>query len=184
MPNCFLFLVKIFIDYGENWENAWNSHVENWEPPEALDGTGFAPLATIPKDDLRTNIERKTNPYPDHVELLCYGGRIIDEEDEIEYEEDVVYMTADSTFRSSKDDMEDTENLLSCDIEKYDEMTQKYTVNIYQDGVRFVVNNFQKSSIRLALKRYGSGDQHIKGAFCHFMEIGDDIFPQQWKNLV
>ncbi len=62
-------------------------------------------------------------------------------------------MTADSTFRSSKDDMEeDTENLLLCDIEKYDEMTQKYTVNIYQDGVRFVVNNFQKSSIWLALK--------------------------------
>ncbi len=149
MPNCFLFLVKIFIDYGENWEDAWNSHVENWEPPEAVDGTGYTPLASIQKDDLRTNIERETNPYPSHVELSCYGGRIIDEADEVEYEEDVVYMTADSSFSTIIDGIEDnlTKHLLSCDIEKYDEMTQKYTVNIYQDGVRFVVNNFQKSSI-------------------------------------
>merc|ERR1712226_573657 len=25
---------ELFLDYGDEWEEAWNEHVRNWQPPE------------------------------------------------------------------------------------------------------------------------------------------------------
>mmetsp|Transcript_600 Transcript_600/g.758 ORF Transcript_600/g.758 Transcript_600/m.758 type:complete len:152 (+) Transcript_600:1166-1621(+) len=142
------------------------------------------------QDDLRTVEELKTNPYPQNVQVACYGGKIIgedddddDDEDDEEQEKDdngVVHMKADRSFRAGGSDMDDPDKLLVCTIQSYDETTMKYTVHLSYDGVYYVISDFPKRSIRLVLKPYTS-DIHIKGAFRHFMEIDDDIFPEHWK---
>mmetsp|Transcript_30553 Transcript_30553/g.62329 ORF Transcript_30553/g.62329 Transcript_30553/m.62329 type:complete len:487 (-) Transcript_30553:242-1702(-) len=38
---------EIFIDYGEEWEEAWESHVREWQPPH--EGSGFADYASATK---------------------------------------------------------------------------------------------------------------------------------------
>ena len=68
-------------------------------------------------------------------------------------------------------------------IYKHFRLIVTYTVHLHRNRARIIITNFEKKSIRLTLKRYTS-DQHIKGAFRHFMEINDDIFPEQWKNAV
>jgi hypothetical protein len=42
--------------------------------------------------------------------------------------------------------------------------------------------DYPPASVRYFTKPYKS-DQHLPGAFRHPIEIRDDLFPEQWKNL-
>jgi hypothetical protein len=72
----------------------------------------------------------------------------------------------------------------------------KYTVRIYpsdyhhqqyhmmQDIAKhLLVKNYPRESIRFFTVPPNQGDQHISTAFRHHIEIRDEIFPNQWKNL-
>ena len=32
---------EVFIDYGEEWHDAWKRHMERWEPPRGREGGTF-----------------------------------------------------------------------------------------------------------------------------------------------
>ena len=72
----------------------------------------------------------------------------------------------------------------------------KYTVRIYpsdyhhqqyhrmQDIAKhLLVKNYPRESIRFFTVPPNQGDQHLSTAFRHHIEIRDEIFPNQWKNL-
>ena len=56
---------EVFLDYGDEWEEAWNNHVKNWiRPPNAKE---YKSSAMLNKENiLRTAEEQKTDPYPDN----------------------------------------------------------------------------------------------------------------------
>jgi hypothetical protein len=171
---------EIFIDYGENWEKAWNTHVNNWtSTPNA---SQYSPVKEmIAKGDFRTLNELGNNPYPKNINMFCYGGAVMDDYDLDDYEEDeLVRVDGRTGFAASKDDLDEPEYILPCKIQYKDEKTGNYTMQIKHGGVRFLVKNFPKKSVILMFKPYTS-DQHLEGAFRHFIEISDDIFPKQWK---
>merc|ERR1712238_610694 len=61
---------EVFIDYGIDWELAWEKHVENWIPPSVESYTPISQLnSSIPI--LRTPKELETNPYPDNAQMVC-----------------------------------------------------------------------------------------------------------------
>lgn len=186
---------EIFIDYGENWEKAWNNHVQNWEAP---DDKTYQPYANINKHDFRTTKELETNPYPSNIEMVCYEGGLIEkyteyeEDDDEEEEDDDDYEVVDwdaieelaidgkERFDCDPEDLTVFDNLLPCEIVEIGKGTDEYLVRIFLDEKKFLVDRFPKDSLLLKRKRY-STDQHLQGTFRHFIEISDDIFPEQWK---
>lgn len=70
---------EVFIDYGKEWEQAWNSHVKDWDskitsgelksewPLRALDLNQEYKTKAY-----KTTKELKEDPYPDHVSTQCF----------------------------------------------------------------------------------------------------------------
>jgi hypothetical protein len=67
----------------------------------------------------------------------------------------------------------------------------KYTVRIYPSeyhhgrfpiAKHLLIKNYPRESIRF-FTLPNKGDQHLSNAFRHHIEIRDEIFPNQWKNL-
>ena len=172
------FLCKIFIDYGEGWEDAWVSHVKDWTPYE-LTESNYSPLSQMSEHDIRTADELETNPYPDNMQLLCYLGRIYDDELD-EHEEDTGIVDGTKGFHGTADELDVQEYSLPCKVLEKDDESQEYNIGVTYKGTKYVVKRMPKSSIRKRMKNYSS-DQFLKTAFRHFIEIDDDIFPSQWK---
>ena len=66
--------MQIFLDYGYEWELAWESHIRSWKPPK--EGTNFAkfvPLTEMKKNNtaFRSAKELRENPYPDNIMTVC-----------------------------------------------------------------------------------------------------------------
>jgi len=83
---------EVFINYGEEWQRAWDAHVENWIPPskdsdfnnltlftdvvedKTRGRAGYARAEDLNDDvesPIRTVTEQKTIPYPFSVEMIC-----------------------------------------------------------------------------------------------------------------
>lgn len=61
---------ELFLDYGEDWEKAWEKHVEEWKPP--LDADKYVyPAEMDETQQLRTVGEQKSKPYPDNLVSMC-----------------------------------------------------------------------------------------------------------------
>jgi len=81
---------EVFIDYGEEWQKAWDEHVKKWEPTSKESdynnltwwtekretGNGDPNTAYELNNDqgapIRTWAEQQTNPYPHTVAMRCY----------------------------------------------------------------------------------------------------------------
>jgi len=64
---------EIYMDYGDEWDNAWQNHMESWRP----DPNNFHVSAeTMNNNDdfhvLRTENEQQLQPYPQDVFTSCY----------------------------------------------------------------------------------------------------------------
>lgn len=61
---------ELFMDYGDAWAEAWDSHVEMWQPlPDAAD---YAyPEDMDETENLRTVVEQEINPYPNNLITMC-----------------------------------------------------------------------------------------------------------------
>mmetsp|Transcript_11650 Transcript_11650/g.21788 ORF Transcript_11650/g.21788 Transcript_11650/m.21788 type:complete len:731 (-) Transcript_11650:289-2481(-) len=174
---------EVLIDYGENWENAYDEHLKNWEPP-VDDGT-YVPVRTmINNKDYRTLEELEKNPYPDNIINVCYfyNGGNDDDEDEDE-EDEIVEIEKDGSKYVAEGRIDGEDSVYKCELlEKYmvNDKTV-YTVRVlYSDKEHFILTNYPSESISFRMNRYKS-DTFLLNAFRHFVEIEDDIFPEQWK---
>ena len=61
---------ELFMDYGDAWEAAWNSHVAAWKPPPDADEYVY-PEDMDETDILRTVVEQETHPYPKNLITMC-----------------------------------------------------------------------------------------------------------------
>ena len=175
---------EVLIDYGQNWEAAYEKHVAEWEPP--VDDGSYIPVRTmIDNNDFRTVGELEMNPYPENVVSMCYFTDGEDNEDEDELEDGFILETEmDGSKYVAKDGMDVQEWVYNCNL--VDKETDKdgitvFTVRIlYSETMNYILTGFPEQSITFKTKMYKS-DQFLPGAFRHFIEIDDDIFPEQWK---
>merc|ERR1712038_2095300 len=60
---------EIFLDYGEDWEAAWENHVKNWKPIKEQS----SPLYHLNSaQEIKTEKEQIESPYPDDVMTVCF----------------------------------------------------------------------------------------------------------------
>jgi hypothetical protein len=64
---------ELFLNYGKEWEEAWNRHVATWKPavPAGDEDDYVYPASMDETASLKTVEELKTNPYPSNLMTVC-----------------------------------------------------------------------------------------------------------------
>jgi len=116
---------------------------------------------------LRTAKEQEGDPYPEHLELRCHESLLTwdGEEEDFEWTIEEYGHPCRILERSQPGD------------EHY------YTVMLDLDGRQQTRKDVPRSAINF-FDVPGTTDIHLPNAFRHPIGIPDEIFPDQWKNLL
>jgi SET domain len=166
---------EILLDYGDDWERAWQSHVATWEPTEGAEDYVPAWQLNESPEPLRTVFEALEDPYPDNV-VLTMNKAFLNER-----------------FRKKKsplaESIMDDHEYVKCEILRRRDANANakerdgeyfYAVAYSLDGDRLV-----EDVPRQAFKfddLPSTTDIYISNAFRHDIRIPDDLFPETWKN--
>ena len=181
---------EIFIDYGDDWQAAWNEHMDQWKKEFGKDKTW-----DLKAEDMRvqyrdipfaTDLKDGVNPYPPSVATTCFLKT-----------DDVPDGTPRRTeagteiFRFSEDLTPDKftgADMYVCDVlARTEKLTDgnlyNYTVlaKISDDDI-VQVQNVPHAAITFVDQPYQS-DINAQGAFRHKISIRDSDFPQAWRNM-
>lgn len=186
---------ELHLDYGDEWEQAWNKHVSSWQPRD--EDIQHVSAETMNNDDsylvLRTHQEQQLKPYPPDVFTSCYYKYSPDGPNPA---------TSDSVPDRSaarwKPEMITLRNLRPCMVVRRDEVvvdnfqTHVYTVHVMNrptlneaqripKGHMHFATHVPRHAILFSDKTYTS-DQHLGHAFRKEISLGE-IFPDQWKDI-
>lgn len=189
---------EILLDYGTQWQNAWNHHQTNWNPPP--DAHYYSPSYVM--DDvaalLRNEKEQMSHPYPANVMTACFYKYSTHEKN------DGIASASTggggSTVIKWKMDRQtfDYSNLRPCSIMHRDDakgdgyvtytaMMKNYAgmkkVEMIPKGEIHVVDSIPRNAVRFVDKMY-STDVHLKNSFRHEIQIPDELFPSSWIDLI
>lgn len=189
---------EVFLDYGPEWQAAWDAHVELWTqgvasgeisnpwPTRALD------LSHEYKSKLFQTVSEGVS-YPDNVRQMCFLVVQNAKKDDPSTKAWAMPKTG-SAF--DDDNLFDCQVLERIELDENDEafasgVPYNYTIEWFQDGVTSRtpgsgtrVFKVPHSAIIFVDKPLTS-DQFVREAFRHEIGIPDDVFPQgPWRNLV
>jgi hypothetical protein len=181
---------ELFLDYGDDFEEALKKHMERWQPPK--DQTkGYIPAEIFDRQmansSLHTEDEQKAEPYPENVELHCHGGLVYGY-----LKPDMGYGTWETREKgfpcrilerypnpTAEDDSEKNKFLYKVEMKlPLEEVGRQFR--------RDAFNYFQKSDVkREAIKFFNRAyttDFFLPNTFRKEIGIPDEMFPPQWKN--
>jgi hypothetical protein len=183
---------EVFLDYGPEWEEAWDAYVKKWKPPpnseNYISGTELQSDLTIP---LRTVQEQKSEPYSDNVVFFCHyeyylgwpGGSW---KWEAGWEEVTLYpckITARKSTISEDGSIQyhyDAIMITSTELRTSNLIAP--AGEIIPDGEKHEMTDIPRSAIEARDKMY-TKDEYMPNSFRHEMMMPDDIFPAAWMNL-
>jgi hypothetical protein len=174
---------ELFLDYGDDWEHAWQDHVDNYQAvgdhPEQY-AAGVYLNEHFGDMPMRTVEEQVFDPYPAHLQIRChemlryeyegtsgydwrtkdygYPCRILDRY----LEDNQEWYTVQLEIRASDDDEEEDDD---------DDKTVTWLEKT--DVPRSALAFFDKP---------GESDMHMDNAFRHAIGIPDDMIPDLWRN--
>jgi hypothetical protein len=159
---------EMFMDYGDEWQAAWDDHVRTWEP---LQDAEHYMHSSEWKGPLLTEEEQKETPYPPNVMTLCTESYASSRNEH-----------GDFVFTPI---LRETSHRIHCNVvDRTQNQNEEYlyTVRYRQDrSDTRIVKNVPKEGVEL-VDRLKTADWHMKNAFRHEIMIPDDIFPDSWKN--
>ena len=178
---------EIFLDYGDEWEAAWQKHIANWQPvPNSESYVSAAQLQADKVTRLRTIFEEIEHPtYPDTIQTKCDTAIT-------SYPDETIAHFYNGTVERYlwKTDLE----WWPCTILRYrlDERTGDYlyAVRLYaysDDGENVRSSTLVEDVPRHAIHfvdRPMTCDQLLPNAFRHDIRIPNDIFPVAWRNVL
>ena len=169
---------ELFLDYGDDFEEAWWDHVENFEFGSAQYTSGRAWNVLFADLPVRTEEEQERDPYPEHLEIRCHfrlQGR--------EFPSRLVWSIKDYGFpcrvldRFEEDD--ETYYTVELEIDREDddggreddhEVFWLRKTDVPRSGIQFFDKPFHT-------------DLHLPNAFRHPIGIPDHMMPPQWRNV-
>jgi hypothetical protein len=178
---------EIFLDYGDEWEAAWQRHVRYWQPHSDSYSAGHWNADTTTR--LRTVFEQHGYPYPPNIELKFDQAFRMESKPVWEpLLQEPNSSDALLTYRHWSTDM-----LASCDILRlrFDGHRVLYTAVINRldtlDDVYEKKENYElivdapREAFFFVDKPYTS-DMFLPNVFRHAIMIPDELFPEAWKN--
>ena len=173
---------EVFLDYGQDWEDAWNQHVGQWQPVVGAQNHMTGDQLYESEDVLRTAFEQIENPYPPNVRLRIDESVVGTNRWKAHWRKGTLkgYFRDQDKYRYRCDILRRTEdaqgNTLYTGIVLYkdDDDESKYNPKHFY--------NVPKEAFSFADEPYTS-DMHLPNAFRQPMGIPDDLLPEAWKNV-
>lgn len=178
---------EVFIDYGDFWQEAWDEHVANWEKAKKEGGVP----KKWPTRALDLNNEYRTKPlkvgatYPEDVQMKCFLviSKPTDEEPINESGDKVRVWTLHKTKETF-----DSSNLFDCSLVDRQKKDGEYQ---YTVSWRSANDPTQKTIVKqvphkavIFVDNPRTSDQFTMGAFRHYIQIPDDVFPEgPWRDV-
>jgi len=165
---------EIYIDYGKDWEQAWNTYLSNWkqssQPQTYNDSLKLIDDVPVTKDYVAlTKMEQKTTPYPHNVRTACVIGD--------KYEKAIQGKIKLNLYWDSSESF-----MIPCDILERDFTNTKYVALVHLK-VSVVIHDIPHTSVKFISRLYTSNQAKNNG-FRHSIGIPDEIFPSQWKGVL
>ena len=174
---------EITIDYGIEWETAWQEHVRRFDTPRK----GYKPSY-----ELNEIIDLKIPTIFEPIEAQFQGVTTFCRS----YFFPERHKFTPHKFGTSEDDDTSIERHYTCRVLMRHDDDNMYTVEIFHresrmaesdfyeshfDTPEYVLFNVPRDAIFFRDMRY-SRDHHQPWVFRHEMRLPDDIFPEVWKN--
>mmetsp|Transcript_16165 Transcript_16165/g.24251 ORF Transcript_16165/g.24251 Transcript_16165/m.24251 type:complete len:283 (+) Transcript_16165:1-849(+) len=172
---------EIFLDYGEDWDTAWEKHVENWQP----NTQNIPPLYHLNNArEIKTELEQIDKPYSDNVMTVCFmKSNVVNSKNQPAswkkysvYAEDASIGDSHKCKIIKRENKATRETLYEVEVEVEDDEDEGTSTKV-------IVNDVPRYAIEFVYRPYAS-DQHLKTAFRHHISIPDEIFPTKWMNLI
>jgi len=171
---------EIFLDYGDEWEAAWQRHVQQWKPFQTFAEYTSSHQFNNSTEKLRTVFYQMYRPYPNNVELQC-DLRFFRRIDFPLFQQEGLVVIKDRWYGNV---------WVNCDVLRYREVngTLRYTAVGYApaDGDRPAtqekLTDAPIEAFRFIDNAYTT-DMFLPNAFRRSPMIPDDIFPEYWMNL-
>lgn len=182
---------EIFIDYGEDWEEAWKMHKAQWavSHPDGKWPLRAADVMEPYKDKpFPVDIQEGQIPYPEGVVTAC----VIETADDLpdgqtrtnEAGQRVLKWLAPTTYEGVSG-----RHIGVCDLmsrQETPEGSYNYTVvtrlELVDDQNMVEVRYVPHTAVLLVDRPYNS-DLHTPDAFRRWIQLEDRRFPQAWRNL-
>jgi len=162
---------EIYLDYGKDWEEAWNTHLSKWkQSPQKQKGTikmvenydnYYAEDDVVP-----TILEQKILSYPKNIQTACVLNNSLER-----------HKNGKTKLKFFWGGSEDNASLFPCDILERNLSNTKFVARFWP----FVVHNIPRSAVKFISRVYSS-NQSNKNAFRHSISIPDDMIPSRWKD--
>ena len=174
---------EITINYGQEWEHAWNNHVQHWISPEKADeytpAHAWRHLDELPPH----NDVQPGKALPTNVMTVCW----------IDIDIQTVRQPNHNARNNdeNKDDTTWTWKTTSTDCLSqtkrcwiYNRQPDTtYTVSILLNNQYQMVQNLPRHAIQIVDRPYTS-NQYLRKAFRHEAHLPDDMVPENWRDLV
>lgn len=174
---------EIFLDYGDEWEAAWQKHEEEWKPVEGADTYVSAFEMNQQFDHVyRTEFEKMKGNYPSNL-MLKFHKSFQDDKVRRNWLTKHPETITDDTWN---DDWLE-HGSVDCEILRYEQVEGRtlYTLVIPADDERkewTLLEDVPREAIFFQDRPYTS-DIFLENAFRHDIRIPDYLFPEEWKNL-
>lgn len=160
---------EILMDYGIEWEDAWNEHAMHWKPPSSANDYVY-PTEMDPTKPFRTVKEQKKNPYAPNLMTMC-NTYSLDRKD-------------NTNVKWRPNDNDWPQNLVDCEVLARTKTTQGsyvYNVSLWGDWeADYFEYNVPQEAIAFADRPYQS-DQHLRDSFRHPIVFPDELTPALWR---
>ena len=182
---------EIFVNYGNEWEDAWEQHLTAWNPdPDAKTYVDASMLNKVFSGmSLLTLSEQIQTPFPRNIQTSCYYHYVPEDMGSKDMDDGGIVTKQWVPSMES-----DGSNLRSCRIlhrHEHDNGMEDYTVRVLNndethhsakvpDDMRLIVTNVPRDAIVFTDRMYTT-DQHLSSAFRHEAMIPDDLMPEAWK---
>ena len=181
---------ELFINYGDDWESAWNDHTRKWKYLE--DTHKYVPSSEMNEKNFPIPLVDQSlmhhHSYTCRLEPFAIEHTI--ENVPVEDFRANPIILPEHWDEKSKQLYGDNNYLWwwPCDVIGIDENEKTYEALVYkkqnEGAEREVFRHFinmPRKAIKFIEKSYHS-DQHIINSFRHYIQIPDNIFPLQWRN--
>ena len=184
---------EILLNYGNDWDDTWDYHIEHSDSNNFTEMLGVATSADYNQQEdsvVRTVVEQKTQPYPEHIATLCSffppeSCKSPPNENSLNGVKCIVQSNHTGPVLSlhrceiiSREVAANGVNWYTANVtvtkegsKKIEDITEYYLVKyLHRYAIRFVDLPYTK-------------DQYKDGAFRHPIGISDGLMPEQWLNL-
>lgn len=180
---------EVFIDYGEEWDAAWEEHVRNWRSPchgsrmsslfiaEMNDDKFFPKYHEWSDDHFSVCAQQEYSEFVETKPITAEGKE--NQDSSTQHPQEITL--EDEGFKYSSSDA----RRVPCKIVKADPETETFKVILfYAHRSEVEIHpSMPEKDLEFLPKPYRS-DMHLSGAFRHEIKIPDDMFPRHWMDLM